>query len=79
MRGTPPSAAFDYAPLNGATYFVGTDPERKLTGGVYPINNFPTHVLIDRDGIVRDLVLAELNEEQFVQRAEQILAPTANV
>lgn len=71
----PSSAAFDYARLNGATYPVATDPERRLTGGAYPILNFPTHILIDRDGIVRDVVLAELDEEAFVARAEAILGP----
>ena len=71
----PPSATFDYAARNGATYLIASDPERATTGEGYPIVNFPTHVLIDRDGIVRDIVLAELNTEEFIARAEKILAP----
>lgn len=71
----PPEAAFDYAARNGATYLIGTDPNRKMTGQGYPIVNFPTHILIDREGVVRDVVLAELDTEQFLARAEAILAP----
>ena len=70
-----PSATFDYAKRNGATYLIASDPERQTTGDAYPIANFPTHILIDRDGIVRDIVLAEIDKEQFVAYAETILAP----
>lgn len=71
----PPAAAFEYAARNGATYLVATDPERKMTGPDYPIVNFPTHILIDRDGIVRGVVLAELNAEEFIAHAATILPP----
>ena len=73
----PPSATFDYAARNGATYLIATDPDRQTTGEGYPIANFPTHILIDREGIVRDVVLAELDTAQFIERAEVILAPGA--
>ncbi len=53
---------------------VTGDPLRKGSTN-YPIVNFPTHILIDRNGIVRDIVLAELNEDQIVERPQQILAP----
>lgn len=69
----PLSAAVAYAELNGLTYTIVGDPNRKLTGGAYPILNFPTHILIDRDGIVRDVILAELNQQQFIERAEPLL------
>ncbi len=65
--------AVRYADLNGATYLVAGDPYRKGSAA-YPIANFPTHILIDRDGIVRDVVLAELNAEQIIERAQVILA-----
>ena len=70
----PPSAAFEYARLNGATYLVASDPERKTTGGAYPIANFPTNILIDKNGVVRDVAFAELNQEDILARAEKILA-----
>lgn len=70
----PVADAIRYAELNGATYTVAGDPYRQGTAA-YPIANFPTHILIDREGIVRDVVLAELNEAQFVERAGAILTP----
>jgi peroxiredoxin len=73
----PVAEAVRYAELNGATYLVAGDPFRRGSAA-YAINNFPTHLLIDRDGVVRDVVLAELNEEQFVERAQAILAPAAD-
>lgn len=71
----PPAAAFDYAARNGATYLIATDPEREMTGAAYPIVNFPTHVLIDREGVIRQIVLAELDTDEFITAAETILAP----
>ena len=70
----PLSDAVAYAELNGLTYTIAGDPERQLTGEPYPIANFPTHILIDREGIVRDVILAELNQQQFIERAEPLLA-----
>lgn len=64
-----------YAKDHGASYLIASDPTRAVTGGGYPITNFPTHVLIDADGTVRDVVLAELDEAAFVERAGQIVAP----
>ena len=71
-----PSASFDYAARNGATYLIASDPERKTTGEGYPIVNFPTHILIDREGIVRQIVLAEIDKEEFIAYAETILSPS---
>lgn len=72
----PVAAAVEYAELNGATYTVVGDPQREGSAA-YPIFNFPTHILIDREGIVRDIVLAELNAEQFIAHAQIILKPVA--
>ncbi len=69
----PPSAAFEYARLNGATFLVASDPRRLAAGEAYPIANFPTHILIDRDGVVRDIVLAEPDREEILERARTIL------
>jgi peroxiredoxin len=71
----PVTDAIRYAQRNGATYVVAADPFRKGTAA-YPIVNFPTHILVDRDGIVRDVVLAQLNEEQFLEHAAAILGPS---
>jgi cytochrome c biogenesis protein CcmG/thiol:disulfide interchange protein DsbE len=69
----PTQAAADYAALNHVTFLVASDPRRVATGNAYPILNFPTHILIDKDGIVRDIVLAELTKEEIIAHAQAIL------
>lgn len=73
----PPEAAAGFAARNRGTFTILTDPKRKLTGAAYPIVNFPTHILIDREGIVRDLVLAPIDETEIVARAQRIIDPNA--
>lgn len=71
----PPEAAAGFAARNKGTFPILTDPKRALTGPAYPIANFPTHILIDREGIVRDIVLAPIGEKEIVARAQRIIAP----
>lgn len=72
----PPEAAAGFAARNDGTFPILTDPNRKLTGGAYPIANFPTHILIDREGVVRDVVLAPIDEKEIVARAQRLIAPS---
>jgi peroxiredoxin len=69
----PTQQAADFAALNHVTFLVASDPQRLATGKAYPILNFPTHILIDQDGIVRDIVLAELDKEEIFAHAQLIL------
>lgn len=71
----PAEAAAGFAARNDGTFPIVTDPNRSFTGAAYPINNFPTHILIDREGIVRDVVLAPIDEAEIVRRAQAIIAP----
>lgn len=73
----PPAASAGFAARNDGTFPILTDPKRTLTGAAYPIANFPTHILIDREGIVRDIVLAPIDQEQIVARAQRIIASEA--
>ena len=69
----PAQDAARFAALNGATFPIVSDPARADTGRDYAIANFPTHILIDRDGVVREVVLAALDEEEIVEHAQRIL------
>jgi peroxiredoxin len=69
----PAESAAAFAALNKATFTILSDPRREHTGAAYPIFNFPTHILIDEDGIVRDIVLSDIDEEEIVARAEAIM------
>ena len=73
----PSEAAAAVAALNKVTFTILSDPRRENTGAAYPIANFPTHILIDEEGIVRGIVLADLDEEEIVSRAEAILSDDA--
>ena len=55
------------------TFDVLLDPDRSLTSPTYPIYNFPTHIFIDKDGIVRKIVLSEMSADQAVAAAQSIL------
>jgi peroxiredoxin len=72
LRESPVDAAA-YAGRNGATFLVLSDPDESDTGAAYPIFNFPTHIFIDRDGIVRSVVLEDMDEEQAIAEANRIL------
>lgn len=78
LRESPVDAAA-YAGRNGATFLVLSDPDETDTGAAYPILNFPTHIFIDKDGIVRSVVLEDMDEEQAIAEASRVLddAPAA--
>jgi peroxiredoxin len=67
-------AAAGFAARNDGTFPILTDPNRSFTGAAYPITNFPTHILIDREGVVRDVVLAPIDEAEIVRRAAAMIA-----
>ncbi|MGH2562037.1 MAG: peroxiredoxin family protein [Thermomicrobiales bacterium] len=69
----PARDAAEFAARNHATFTIASDPDRSDTGSAYPIVNFPTHVLIDENGIVRDIVLAAIDKDEIVERAGPIL------
>jgi len=73
LRESPVDAAA-YAAANGATFLVLSDPDERDTGSAYPIFNFPTHIFIDRNGVIRSIVLEDLGTEQAVAEANRLLA-----
>jgi hypothetical protein len=50
-----------------------SDPEERDTGSGYPIFNFPTQIFIDSDGVIRSIVLEDMNTEQAVAEANRLL------
>jgi cytochrome c biogenesis protein CcmG, thiol:disulfide interchange protein DsbE len=72
LRETPVHAAA-YAAANGATFLVLSDPDERDTGAAYPIFNFPTHIFIDRDGVIRSIVLEDMDTDQAVAEATRVL------
>lgn len=75
--GDPPSEAADFAAKVGVTFTVLLDPDRSLTSDAYPIYNFPTHIFIDEEGIVRKIVLSEMSKQQAIAAAGSIIDTSA--
>ncbi|TXG85913.1 MAG: redoxin domain-containing protein [Thermomicrobiales bacterium] len=74
--GDKPSKAIEFAELNGATFQILLDPDRSLTSPTYPIYNFPTHIFIDEEGIVRKIVMAEMSADEAIAAARSVLPET---
>src|SRR3954470_20996580 len=72
LRESPIDAA-SYAARNGATFLVLSDPDERDTGAAYPILNFPTHIFIDSDGIIRAVVLEDMDTQQAIDEANRLL------
>jgi peroxiredoxin len=75
--GDRPSEAADFARKNDVTFTVLVDPDRTLTSKPYPIYNFPTHIFVDEDGIVRNIVLSEMSSDQAIAAAGTIMPEVA--
>ncbi len=72
LRETPVDAA-SYAARNGATFLVLSDQNERDTGSAYPIYNFPTHIFIDSAGVIRSIVLEDMDTEQALAEASRVL------
>jgi peroxiredoxin len=70
----PAIAAAAYAGQNKATFLVLSDPDRADTGAAYPIFNFPTHIFIDADGVIRSIVLEDMDVEQALREGRAVIA-----
>jgi cytochrome c biogenesis protein CcmG/thiol:disulfide interchange protein DsbE len=73
LRESPLDAA-TYAARNGATFLVLSDPDESDTGAAYPIYNFPTHIFIDSNGIIRAIVLEDMSTDRAISEASRLLA-----
>jgi alkyl hydroperoxide reductase subunit AhpC len=57
----------------GPRFWYLAIPDERDTGATYPIFNFPTHIFIDRDGVIRSIVLEDMDTEQAVAEATRLL------
>lgn len=74
----PTVEAAHYAMLHKVTQFdVLSDPSRSGTSAGYGVNNFPTHIFVDAEGIVRSVVLAPMSVEEALANGEKAINPSA--
>lgn len=71
--GDKPSEADAFAKKNNVTFTVLMDPDRTLTSGAYPIYNFPTHIFVDEDGIIQNIVMSQMSIDQAFEAASTIM------
>ena len=69
-----PLDALRYAAQNNATFYLLSDPDEQDTGQAYPLYNVPTHIFIDADGIVRSIILQDMDRDTAIQHGQAILA-----
>ncbi len=63
----------------GATFPILNVPDRNLIADRYDVYNYPTHIFIDANGIVRDIFPGQLNEETALELGRRLLATSAEV
>jgi cytochrome c biogenesis protein CcmG/thiol:disulfide interchange protein DsbE len=65
-----------YAAQNGATWLVLSDPDEADTRAGYPLYNVPTHLFIDANGIVRSIVISDMNEQLALDQGRALITAT---
>lgn len=68
----PADDAFEYAERVGMDFTILSDGNRQGTRDGYRIRTFPTHIFIDKDGIVQDIVLTTMSVQTALRHAEEI-------
>jgi len=68
----PSSDAFEYAERVGMNFVVLSDPNRSAISGKYRVRTFPTHLFIDSDGIVREIVTITMSTQTALNFARQV-------
>ena len=69
-----PEQAWGYADRNNVTFPIFTDQYERDTGGAYPLYNVPTHVFIDAEGVIRGVVLADMDLETALENGRKAIA-----
>lgn len=68
----PSHEAFDYAERAGMDFTVLSDPNREAIRGKYRVRSFPTHVFIDSDGIVREIVTTTMSTQTALNHLKDL-------
>jgi len=74
-----PLDAVAYAAKNDANFELLSDPDETDTGAGYPLYNVPTHLFIDADGVVRSLILSDMDMETALREGGALVAASPPV
>lgn len=73
----PFEVAERFARSLGATFPVYNIPDPTLLDDAWDVRNFPTHVYLDQDGVVSDIVLQSGTTAELVDWGERLVQPPA--
>lgn len=68
----PSRDAFDFAERAGMDFVVLSDPDRQAIRGKYRVRAFPTHIFIDSDGIVREIVTTTMSTQTAINHGSRL-------
>ncbi len=68
----PSQDAFGYAEQAGMDFTVLSDPDREAIQGKYRVRSFPTHIFIDADGIVREIVTTTMSTQTALNHLNRL-------
>ncbi len=68
------STSNDFAVANGGTFTVYNIPDLTIFGETWDTRNFPTHMYIDAEGIVRYVSTKPSDADELIARGEWLLA-----
>lgn len=68
----PSHKAFDYAAHAGMDFTVLSAPNRDEIRGKYRVRSFPTHLFIDSDGIVREVVTTTMSTQTALKHVRNL-------
>lgn len=63
----------DFARANGGTFTVYNIPDLTIFGETWDVRNFPTHMYIDADGIVRHVSTKPSDTDALIARGEWLM------
>lgn len=70
----PAAAVQDYVTAHGLGYLIGLDPTAAVMA-LYGAHGLPSHVFVDRDGVIRDRYAGQLTAATMELHLEMILGP----
>lgn len=69
----PTTAVRDYVEAHGLTYAIGLDPAAAIMA-LYGARGLPSHVFVDRDGVIRDRYAGQLTAATMEEHLGSILS-----
>ena len=67
-----PEVVASFARQNRVTFPLALDRDGAVTTDLYRVRGFPTSMIVDRAGVIRDVWLGQISREAMVQRLQRV-------